>query len=931
MWQQEKKDSVIVNLGLLLALATTPLTTNLLLSAPVVAESIPDTANFPQPQTVEKGTIVRIDSSTNLAMINQSLKDSFEKQFSSTQVEVATNGTETALKALVDGKIDIAAIGRRLTPAEKSQGLEQVRLYREKVAIIVGVNNPFKGSLTSEQFAKIFRGEITDWSELGEASGKIRFIDRPETSDTRNSFRDYPVFKSSKFSTGANAIQVPEDNTAQIVKQLGTDGISYAIANQVSQLQDVRILKIQEISQDSSKYPFSQPLVYAYKQNFSTLTASFLGFTTATTGQKTIEAAREAEASAIAASALQVLNPETPISLTPVAATSPDNNLIAATTAPTTTNSGNAQQFVNPLDDNPIGQRNVIFVIMLSLLPVIGLGGFLTWWLTKRKRSLNQTADSPETSIPSLLDSTQITSSTPDDNYSIIPPENNTTTTNGKYNSDQNSITIISNTEENPTPAATETSAGNVSTLTAEETNLTAGNTDNLDIIALDCGEVVWDTEAPVAVVNTSYPSVANIPEISFDDIELPTDEFTGSLSELLDQPQASSYLESTTSLSELLDESVPISHQNVTSPLSEAIGLPTNSNQDDFSASLLELLDVPTISPNAEFNTSPLNSLTTSPPQSNQESINSLSELLGLPPEELELDIDTEEISDKSINSQSNLSNDLGEEFFNTVADEAELNADFADPVSSNSFSPTNLLELVHDQSALNQSVEIEDLYHSDSIQDHAPLDLQEQTDILDTPSSFDINLDTNPDNSITFTPRTPKWAYVSWDVSETQKEVLRKQEGTLLALRIYDATDIDLSYQIPQLVQQYQCEEATHECYVAIPTDNRDYVTEIGYVTNSNKWLCLARSATVRVFKRPNTDFWFVTDTELVIRGATEPGATVTIDGHIIKPEPDGTFHFRVPFTESLLNYLLTATAANGEKSKTIHQKFSQESSEY
>ena len=92
---------------------------------------------------------------------------------------MAASSTDEALKSLLDGKIDLAAIGRPLSAAEKAQGLKETPIGREKIAIIVGSDNPFSGDLTFEQFAKIFRGEITNWSELGGAPGAIRFIDRP--------------------------------------------------------------------------------------------------------------------------------------------------------------------------------------------------------------------------------------------------------------------------------------------------------------------------------------------------------------------------------------------------------------------------------------------------------------------------------------------------------------------------------------------------------------------------------------------------------------------------------------------------------------------------------------------------------------------------------------------------------------------------------
>jgi phosphate transport system substrate-binding protein len=69
-----------------------------------------------------------------------------------------------------------------------------------------------------------------------------------------------------------------------------------------------------------------------------------------------------------------------------------------------------------------------------------------------------------------------------------------------------------------------------------------------------------------------------------------------------------------------------------------------------------------------------------------------------------------------------------------------------------------------------------------------------------------------------------------------------------------------------------------------------------------------------------------WIATDTELVIYGATEPGTTVTIDGQNIQLKSDGTFQLHLPFIDSEVGYLFTATSNSGEQTKTINKKFSQ-----
>jgi phosphate transport system substrate-binding protein len=68
-------------------------------------------------------------------------------------------------------------------------------------------------------------------------------------------------------------------------------------------------------------------------------------------------------------------------------------------------------------------------------------------------------------------------------------------------------------------------------------------------------------------------------------------------------------------------------------------------------------------------------------------------------------------------------------------------------------------------------------------------------------------------------------------------------------MALRIHDATDLDIDYQPPHDTQEYPCNEAAQDMHVPIPTPDRDYVAELGYRTADGQWLRLIRSLHVRV----------------------------------------------------------------------------------
>ncbi|NDJ19081.1 DUF4912 domain-containing protein [Myxacorys almedinensis] len=260
---------------------------------PALAQAAP----FKLPGSVAQGTNVRIDGSSSMVAVNQVLTQRFEKQYPGTQVTSNNAGTPEGLQALLDGKVDLAAIGRPLTAQEKAKGLEAVPVGRDKIAIVVGSTNSFAKSLNIGQFAKMFRGEIKNWSEVGGAPAAIRFVDRPDSSDTRQAFREYPVFKQGKFATGTTTEKLKNDTTQAAIRALGKNGISYTTANQIKNQPGVKAVVMHGTPPTDPRYPFSQPLYYVYNAGNPTPAAqAFLGFATAPVGQSAIAQAGVAEA-----------------------------------------------------------------------------------------------------------------------------------------------------------------------------------------------------------------------------------------------------------------------------------------------------------------------------------------------------------------------------------------------------------------------------------------------------------------------------------------------------------------------------------------------------------------------------------------------------------------------------------------------------------
>jgi hypothetical protein len=96
-------------------------------------------------------------------------------------------------------------------------------------------------------------------------------------------------------------------------------------------------------------------------------------------------------------------------------------------------------------------------------------------------------------------------------------------------------------------------------------------------------------------------------------------------------------------------------------------------------------------------------------------------------------------------------------------------------------------------------------------------------------------------------------------------------------------------------------------------------------GLLTASGVGLFSASAAPVRP-----RQFWLVADAELIVYGATEPSATVTIGGRPIKLNPDGTFRHHMSFQDGVIDYPILAVAADGEQNRSIHMRFERQTLE-
>ena len=140
-----------------------------------------------QPAQTKLSGAVSLNGSTSMEKVVGVLGEQFMADNSGVSVTYDATGSGAGIEAASNGSADIGLSSRALKDEETASGLVGTTVALDGIAVIVNANSKV-ADLTVEQIAKIFTGEITDWSELGGDAGTISCIGREAGSGTRDGF-----------------------------------------------------------------------------------------------------------------------------------------------------------------------------------------------------------------------------------------------------------------------------------------------------------------------------------------------------------------------------------------------------------------------------------------------------------------------------------------------------------------------------------------------------------------------------------------------------------------------------------------------------------------------------------------------------------------------------------------------------------------------
>ncbi len=188
------------------------------------------------------GAQAAIENKGSDTMVNLALAwaEAYQSQQPDVRLSVTGGGSGTGIAALINGTVDIANASRAIKAEERqtaeANGIEPVEFVvaRDAIAVVVNPANPVK-QLSLPQLSAIYRGEITNWREVGGEDRPIVLLSRETNSGTHVFFLEHVVRLGKKdnkdlFSPGTLLMPSSEGISTEVRQNpnaIGYDGLGY--------------------------------------------------------------------------------------------------------------------------------------------------------------------------------------------------------------------------------------------------------------------------------------------------------------------------------------------------------------------------------------------------------------------------------------------------------------------------------------------------------------------------------------------------------------------------------------------------------------------------------------------------------------------------------------------------------------------------------
>ena len=234
-----------------------------------------------------------VTGSTTVLPIAQAAAEAYMEINKYADIQVSGGGSGVGVQSVGTGTADIGMASRDLKSSESEEypGLVRHVVAGDGIAIIVYKDNPVD-SLTIAQIKSIYKGEITNWNEVGGEDLEIVVVGRDSSSGTREFFyesvMDEEDFVSTQLEKNSNGA-VSQTN-AQPTGSIGYVSMGYLDDTIKAVDIDVggKLIEATVANVLSGDYPVARNLNMFTEGEASGLAADYLAFVLSADGQKIV-------------------------------------------------------------------------------------------------------------------------------------------------------------------------------------------------------------------------------------------------------------------------------------------------------------------------------------------------------------------------------------------------------------------------------------------------------------------------------------------------------------------------------------------------------------------------------------------------------------------------------------------------------------------
>lgn len=166
-----------------------------------------------------RSKVVQIKGSDTILNASQSIAESYMSENKGARIAVTGGGSGVGISALINKTTDIAMASRNIKEKEidqaKAKGIDvdEVVVGYDGITVIANKSNPIK-DIDDKILGKVFRGEITNWKELGGEDAEIVVLSRDSSSGTHEFFKEHIIREGNSKGTqeyGAKTLYMPSN------------------------------------------------------------------------------------------------------------------------------------------------------------------------------------------------------------------------------------------------------------------------------------------------------------------------------------------------------------------------------------------------------------------------------------------------------------------------------------------------------------------------------------------------------------------------------------------------------------------------------------------------------------------------------------------------------------------------------------------------